>query len=216
MAQVKEFLVEYVSFALRQSVIDYARRTADVGLVVNTQGNVSVRDPDTNLIAITPHDLPYGNITADDVVIVDMDGHKVAGALDVSYETPVHCAVYRARPDVFAVIHTEPTYTNCLGAVGKSIEPVVHSLLFNLGGAIPIMPYMPSGTDAFGQAMLKVMKNGNAVVWANHGLLVVGRTVEEAYRRTMIVEHAAQIYHLALLHGQPTIVTPELAQGAAG
>ena len=53
------------------------------------------------------------------------------------------------------------------------------------------------------------------VVWANHGLMTVGSTVEEAFRRTVVVEHAAQIYHLALLHGQPTLVTHELLQGAA-
>jgi L-ribulose-5-phosphate 4-epimerase len=207
--------VETVSLAIRLSVIEYARRAAELGLVPNTQGNVSARDPATNLIVITPHDLPYGTLTADDVVIVDVDGCKVAGAHDPSFETPVHCAVYRARPDVCAIVHTEPTYVNCLGAVGRAIEPVVVSLLVNLGGPIPVMPFMPSGTEAFGRTMLQVMQNGYGVVWANHGLLTVGRTVEEAFRRTVIVEHAAQIYHLALLHGQPTLVTHELLQGAA-
>ena len=71
-----------VSHALCQSIIDYARRAAELGLVPNTQGNVSARDPETNLIAITPHDLPYGALTADDVVIVDLDGRKVAGRHD--------------------------------------------------------------------------------------------------------------------------------------
>jgi len=207
--------VETVSYSIRESIIVYARRAADRGLVPNTQGNVSARDPETNLIAITPHDLPYGDLTADDVVIVDLDGRKVDGRHDPSFETPVHCAVYRARPDIHALVHTEPTYVNCLGAVGMAIEPVVVSLLVNLGGAVPVMPFMPSGTEAFGQAMLEVMGAGFGVVWANHGLLTAGRTVDEAFRRTVIAEHAAQIYHLALLHRQPTLVTHELLQGAA-
>ena len=213
--RVKEVFVEHVSRAICNDVIVYARRAAEYGLVPNTQGNVSARDPATGLIAITPHDLPYGALSADDVVIVDENGNKVAGTHDPSFETPVHCAVYRARPDVMAMVHTEPTYVNCLGAVGKPIEPIVVSLLVNLGGAIPVMPFMPSGTEAFGRVMLEVMGDGAGVIWANHGLLTVGRSVEEAFRRTVIVEHAAQIYHLALLHGQPTLVTHELLQGAA-
>jgi L-fuculose-phosphate aldolase len=209
----EEFLLQTVSHALCQSIIDYARRAAELGLVPNTQGNVSARDPETGLIAITPHDLPYGALSADDVVIVDLDGRKVAGRHDPSFETPVHCAVYRERPDVFGIVHTEPTYVNCLGAVGIAIQPVVVSLLVNLGGPIPVMPFMLSGSEEFGRAMLQVMGSGYGVVWANHGLMTVGSTVEEAFRRTVVVEHAAQIQHLALLHGQPTLVTHELLQG---
>lgn len=201
--------------AICSDVIEYAKRAAEYGLVPNTQGNVSARDPESGLIAITPHDLPYGALSAEDVVIVDEHGRKVAGDHDPSFETAVHCLVYRERKDVMAMVHTEPTYVNCLGAVGKPIEPVVVSLLVNLGGAIPVMPFMPSGTEAFGRAMLKVMGSGYGVVWANHGLLTVGRSVEEAFRRSVVAEHAAQIYHLALLHGQPTLVTHELLQGAS-
>ncbi len=207
--------MELVSRTICNDVIVFARRAAEYGLVPNTQGNVSARDPATGLIAITPHDLPYGALSADDVVIVDDSGRKVAGSHDPSFETAVHCVVYRQRPDVMAMVHTEPIYVNGLGAVGKPIEPVVVSLLVNLGGAIPVMPFMPSGTEAFGRAMLEVMGSGAGVIWANHGLLTVGHSVEEAFRRTIIVEHAAQIYHLALLHGGPALVTHELLQGAA-
>ena len=71
--------MEHVSRAICNDVIVYARRAAEYGLVPNTQGNVSARDPPTGLIAITPHDLPYGALSADDVVIVDESGRKVAG-----------------------------------------------------------------------------------------------------------------------------------------
>lgn len=202
-----------VSLAIRASVIEYAKRVADLGLVANTQGNVSARDPDTGLIAVTPHDLPYNAMTPDDLVIVDSHGTRLAGDREPSYETAVHCVVYRERPDVGAAIHTEPTYVNCLGAVGRAIQPVVASLLTYVGGPVPVMPFLLSGSEEFGCRMLAVMGNGHAVVWANHGLLTVGTTVDQAFRRTVIVEHAAQIYHLALLHGEPTLVTHEQLQG---
>jgi len=206
--------MEYVAKTIRQSVIYYSKLAAEQGLVPNTQGNVSARDPDTGFIAITPHDLSYGAMSIEDLVIIDEQGNKISGAHDPSFETPVHCAVYRKRRDLWAIMHTEPIYVNALGALDRPIEPVVVSLLVNLGGAIPVMPFMPSGTDEFGTMMLEIMGHGHGVVWANHGLLTAGRTVEEAFRRTVIVEHAAQIYHLALLHGQPSLVTQAQLQGS--
>ena len=208
--------MEAVSLAIRQSIVHYAKLAAALGLVPNTQGNVSGRDPATGLIAITPHDAPYATMTPDDLVIVDEAGRKVAGHHDTSYETPVHCVVYRERPDVQGIVHTEPIYVNSFGVLGKPIEPIITSLLVNLGGAVPVMPFMPSGSAAFGHKMLSVMNPGHAVIWANHGLLTTGRSVEEAFRRTVLVENAAQIYHLALLHGQPHILTLAQLQGAAG
>jgi len=201
--------VDIDSYQVRAEIIHYAQLAAEFDLVPNTQGNISVRDPESDLVLITPHDMPYGTMTPDDLAVVDLYGNKVSGRRDSSFETPVHCALYRARPDLHALVHTEPVYVNVLGVLGKPIEPVVVALLVNLGGAVPIMPYMPSGTDAFGQEMVRVMGDGFGVVWANHGLLTAGKTVDEAFRRSIIVEHAARIYHLALLHGAPALVTHE-------
>ena len=205
-----------VALALRNDVIRFSKEAAVRGLVPNTQGNVSARDPQTGLIAITPHDLPYEGMTPDDLVIVDVNGRQVGGPHEPSYETPVHCVVYRQRPDVFAVIHTEPIYVNTLGALGKSIEPVVACLLTNLGGSVPVMPFVLSGSEHFGNEMMKVMQQGAGVIWANHGLLTVGRTVEEAFRRTVICEHTAHIYYNALLYGQPTLVASDQIEKIVG
>ena len=205
-----------VALTLRNDVIRFSKEVAVRGLVPNTQGNVSVRDPQTGLIAITPHDLPYDSMTPDDLSIVDVNGQQVAGPHGPSYETPVHCVVYRQRPDVFAIIHSEPIYVNTLGALGKPIEPVVASLLTNLGGRVPVMPFLLSGSEHFGNAMMKVLQQGAGVIWANHGLLTVGRTVEEAFRRTVICEHAAQIYYNALLYGEPTLVASDQIEKIVG
>lgn len=198
-----------VSLALRNDVIRFSKEAAVRGLVPNTQGNVSVRDPQTGLIAITPHDLSYEGMSPDDLSIVDVNGQQVAGPHEPSYETPVHCVVYQQRPDVFAIIHTEPIYVNTLGALGKPIEPVVACLLTNLGGPVPVMPFLLSGSEHFGNEMMKVLQGGAGIIWANHGLLTVGRTVEEAFRRTVICEHTAHIYYNALLYGQPTLVASD-------
>ena len=113
----------------------------------NTQGNISVRNPETGHILITPHDLPYGTMTPDDLVVVDPVGRQIGGHREPSFEMPVHCAVYRARPDVHAILHTEPVYVNVLGVLGKAVEPVIANLLVYMGGAIPVMPFMVSGSE---------------------------------------------------------------------
>ena len=205
-----------VALSLRSDVIKFSKEVATRGLVPNTQGNVSVRDRETGLIAITPHDLPYEGMSPDDLVIVDINGQKVAGPHEPSYETPVHCVVYRQRPDVFAIIHSEPIYVNTLGALGKPIQPVVACLLTNLGGPVPVMPFLLSGSEHFGKEMMNLLQQGAGVIWANHCLLTVGRTVEEAFRRTVICEHTAQIYYNALLYGEPTLVASDQIEKIVG
>ncbi len=76
------------------------------------------------------------------------------------------------------------------------------------------MPFMVSGSDEFGREMMKVLGDGYGVVWANHGMMIVGETMDQVLRRSVVVEYAARIYHGALIHGAPSLVTPEQMQGS--
>lgn len=202
--------MQYVAEEIKRDIVKYAKLCAAMGLTPNTQGNLSARDPDTGYIAVTPHDLSYDDMTADDIAVVDVNGKFVAGRLEQSSETPVHCAVYRARPDVMAVVHSEPVYTNCFGALGMPIEPVVVALVVDIGGSVPIMPFMPSGSDEFGEKMIEVMGDRNGVVWGNHGLLTIGQDLDHAFRRTVIIENVAHIYYLTLGLGKPTLISRDM------
>ena len=202
--------------SLKASVLAYARRMAHLGLVPNTQGNVSARDPATGLVVITPHDLAYDVKTPDDLVVVDPQGRKVEGARAPSNEMPVHCAVYRNRPGVGGVVHAEPVTVNCFGALGIPIPPVVVGMLIAVGGDVPVMPFTPhTGTAKFGEDMLALMGDRTAVIWGNHGMLSFGRDLDAAFRVTVMVEHAAQVYHLARQLGTPVIVTPAMLHAPA-
>ena len=199
---------------LKAEVLAYARRMAALGLVPNTQGNVSARDPATGLIAITPHDYSYELMSVDDIVVVDDRGRKVEGRLAPSNEMPVHVVVYRERPGCGGVVHAEPVYTNCFGALGEPIPPVVVGLLISVGGEVPVMPFTPlTGREKFGYDMLALMGERTAVIWGNHGLLTFGKDLDAAFRVTIMVEHAARVYHHARLLGRPAIVTPESLTG---
>lgn len=192
---------------LVEDLVRYAQRIAHLELAPNTQGNLSARDPVSGLVAITPHDYPYEQMTPDDVVVLDLAGKTVAGWRETSHETPVHLAVYRERPDVHAIVHAEPIYVNVFGVLGRPIPPVVVSQLLAVGGDTPVMPFMPSGSEAFGLEMLRCMGDRNAVVWAQHGCLTIGADLEAAFRCTVALEGGAKIAYLASALGTPNALS---------
>jgi ribulose-5-phosphate 4-epimerase/fuculose-1-phosphate aldolase len=144
-----------------------------------------------------------------------MGSTRVDGRREPSFETPVHLAVYRARPEVHAVVHTEPVHANVFGALGRQIEPVLVSLLAFNGGPVPVMPFRTSGSSAFGEEMLRVLGSGKAVVWGNHGLLTCGPTLRDAIQGAAAVERAAEVLLKAEALGTPRVLgSEELGDGA--
>jgi L-fuculose-phosphate aldolase len=182
-------------------VVQQAKKVAALGLMPMTQGNLSLRDPESGLVLITPHDHPYEAMTEDDIVVVDVEGRVVEGRRAPSFETPVHCVVYRQRPAMHGIVHTEPIWTNAFGVVHKPIAPVFVSMALDVGGEVPVMPFEISGSEEFAYHMLEWMGDKKAVIWANHGLLTIGETLHKAVHCTVMVESAAKIYTLALQIG---------------
>ena len=202
--------------ALKQQLVKGAGQVAQIGLVPLTQGNLSLRDPISGIILVTPHDYPYDQLTAEDVVAVDLDGNVIEGKREPSSESPVHLAVYEKRPQVQAIVHAEPIYTNVFGVLHRPIAPLHVGTLIDVGGEVPVMPFAPSGSRQFGYDMLEVMGDRNAVVWANHGMLAVGDTLSKAIHCTVMVEIAAQMYHMALQHGQPHLIPADMRDQLIG
>lgn len=202
-----------VSQALKVELVEGSKLIAQVGLVPLTQGNLSIRDPETGLIVVTPHDYPYDRMTVDDVVVVDLAGNVVEGTRAPSDETQVHLAVYEQRPEVMGIVHAEPVYTNALGVVHQPIATLHVGMAIDVGGAVPVMPFMNSGSRAFGYEMLKVMGDRNAVIWANHGMLAVGKSLKKAIHCTVMVEMTAKIQIMAQHLGDPVAIPEDILRG---
>lgn len=188
---------------LKQELIDGAAQFASIGLAPLTQGNLSLRDPGSGHVLMTPHDFPYDQLTTDDVLVLDLAGAVIEGAREPSHEAQVHLAVYERRADAAAIVHAEPIYTNLFGVLHKAIAPLHVGTLIDVRGEVPVMPFAPSGSRQFGYDMLEVMGDRNAVVWANHGMLAIGDSLAKAIHCTVMVEISAQLYHMALQHGEP-------------
>jgi L-ribulose-5-phosphate 4-epimerase len=189
---------------LRADVVDVLRRLEAGGLVTGTSGNVSARDPETGLIAVSPTSTPYDRIGPEDVSVVDPDGELLEGAAP-SVELPMHLAIQSGRPEAAAVVHTHSPYATALGLVLDEIPVVVAEQAATVGGPVPVVPYAPTGERAMGEAVLAAGDAWAAIV-RNHGPVCLGRSLGEALRCAFAVEEAAQVYALARQLGEPVLL----------
>jgi L-ribulose-5-phosphate 4-epimerase len=177
-------------------------------LVRMTSGNISGRDPETGLVVIKPSGYSYEEMTPDDMVVVDMAGVVVEGHLTPSVDTETHLYVYAHRPDVFGIGHTHSPYASSFAALGKPIPPCLTASAM-LGGEIPLGKYVPIGGAAIGAEIVAAIGHARAILMQNHGVFTIGNSPKQATKMAVEVEEIAKITHLALLMGQPIILTPE-------
>lgn len=179
--------------AAKESVLAYCLESVKHGLNFNTQGNISIRIPGTEHFLITPTDLEYDRMTVDDLVVVDSDANVVEGKHGPSSEVTVHLAVYKRRPDVNAIVHTEPVFANVFGVLGEPIRGSLVNMVIYTKGDVPVMPFALSNSTEFGDSMCDYLGELNAVVWANHGLLTVSSNLRDAFKTSVAVESAAKV-----------------------
>ena len=175
--------------------------------MTGTSGNVSARDAQTGLIAISPTSIPYDRLRPEDVSVVDPEGELLEGAA-ASVELPMHLAIQSGRPEVAAIVHTHSPYATAVGLVLDEIPVVLAEQAAAVGGPIPVVPYAPTGERAMGEAVLAAGDAWAAIV-RNHGPVCLGRSLGEALRCAFAVEEAAQVYAIALQHGEPVLLPPD-------
>ncbi|HET9614757.1 MAG TPA: class II aldolase/adducin family protein, partial [Candidatus Limnocylindrales bacterium] len=161
--------------AIRAEVVHVARLLRSRGLAIGTSGNVGARLPDGR-IAITPSTLDYDELTPDDVVLVTPDGDPSEGRRRPSSELPLQLAVFAARPDVMAIVHTHSPFATVFAAARRAI-PAVHYVLAPLVApgrdTIRVAAYATFGTDALAGNAVEALGDDQAVLLASHGALAV-------------------------------------------
>src|SRR2546427_7170462 len=124
---------------LREQLVRFARQMITTGLVRGTSGNISTREPGAAQALVTPSGVDYDTMTPDAVVLVDLEGRPVSPGFKPSVDTPIHVAIYRARPDVGAVIHTHSPYAAAFSTLGREIPPLITESAGDFGGAVRVM-----------------------------------------------------------------------------
>ena len=195
---------------LRRDLVEVAQRCEAYGLVLRSQGNFSVRIPGTDRVLITPTGMPYSTMRPGDIVELELDGRVLRAPHKPSYEVPVHLAAYRSDARIGACAHTEPPHINALYALNRHLPNVLGNFIYAFAGkGLAVGPRMKSGSVEFAAANVEAMGDRFGIVWPNHGLFCVGRTLEVAFIRSLHAEQAAQVYYLAIaLEGREPILLP--------
>ena len=161
---------------LRQETYRLNMELPKNGLVVWTQGNVSVRDPHSGYVAIKPSGVRYEDLAPDNMVIVDLEGKVIEGELSPSSDTSSHLYIYRRRADVNGVVHTHSTYATAFAALGRPIPVVLTSMGDEFGGPIPCGGFALIGGEAIGEMVLASIGDSPAVLLKNHGVFTIGKS----------------------------------------
>lgn len=176
---------------LRSAVVEAAREMLRLGLVAGSSGNASARDRDE--VLITPARLSYERMTEDDLVAIGMDGEPAEGAGEPSSERRVHVAIYAARPDVGAVVHTHSVHATAWSFTGEPLDTGTEELEAAAGGAVLTARFSPTGTDEIASAAVEALGDRRALLLARHGVVAVGETPAAALHTCVALERQAQI-----------------------
>jgi L-ribulose-5-phosphate 4-epimerase len=178
-------------------------------LVAWTSGNVSGRDPKTGFVVIKPSGIRYGDLTPENMVVVDLDGIIVDGNHKPSSDTLAHVYVYRHRPDVNGIVHTHSTFATAWAAAGIPIPSVLTAIGDEFGGPIPVGVYAKIGGDEIGQEIIRSIGQSPAILMKNHGVFTIGKTPEAAVKAAVMIEDVARTVFYALQLGQPDEIPAE-------
>jgi L-fuculose-phosphate aldolase len=181
----------------KNQVLQTCQSMQTAELVIGSSGNASYRIEDTGHVAITPSSVDYSCMSAEDVMIIDMEGNIVEGDRNPSIEHPLHLAIYKARPDVNAVVHTHCIYASALAVLQEPLPPIVDEFVIRLGGQVEVAEYGMPGSKELAENVVRALGPRNAVFLANHGALCCGPTMDVALHNALLLERVAHIFLLA-------------------
>ena len=186
---------------LKRELAGYGRKIFAKKLVIGSGGNISARAGEK--IYIKASGVSMESSRPSDYNEVDLKtGKAVCHGKRCSVEIPMHLACYRARPDIGAVVHTHPVYGTILGIMGVKLGYISYEFMHTMRSEVPTLKYKSSGSVALADAVGKAIKKYNGAMLKNHGTIVVGKDMKEAYERALALERAAKVYILSGLSGR--------------
>ncbi len=195
---------------LRQELVALHAELVRYNLVAWTAGNVSARIPGKDLFLIKPSGVSYDDLSAESMVLCDLDGNLVEGDLAPSSDTAAHAYVYRAMPEVGGVVHTHSTYATAWAARAEPIPCVLTAMADEFGGEIPIGPFALIGNDDIGKGIVATLSGHRspAVLMRNHGVFAIGKNARAAVKAAVMCEDVARTVHIARAGGPLVPIAP--------
>ncbi len=170
------------------------------GYISGSDGNVSIRLGPGRLLS-TPSGVNKGFLSPRDMIVTDMAGKKLQGALKPTGELYLHLEAYRLRPDIGAVVHAHPPITIAFSIAGQKLPQCILPEIVMIFGSIPMAAYATPCTDEGPRAIASLIGDCDALIIERHGTITVGDTVFTAYDRLEKVEHSAEVSAAARMLG---------------
>src|SRR3954463_7335095 len=183
-------------FKLKEQMCDIGRRIWLKGYCAGNEGNHSVRiGPDR--VLCTPTGISKGFLKPDDICTVDMEGKQVAGKRKRTSEMLMHLAIYKAREDVRAVVHSHPPHATAFAIAGGELPTCIHPEAEVFLGVVKTAKYVTPGDTRLGESLLPYVKDSNTILLQNHGTVTFSTSLEDAYYKLEIVDAYSRILMLA-------------------
>lgn len=194
---------------LKQRVLEANLALKKHGLVILTWGNVSMRDKDSGEIVIKPSGVSYDTMTADDMVVLDIEGHVLEGSLRPSSDTPTHLVLYQRYPDIGGVVHTHSTYATAWAQAAKDLPCFGTTHADSFYGSIPCTRALTEEEiqgeyeKETGNVIAETFSGRDpmhtpGVLVRAHGPFAWGRDAESAVENAVILEEVARMACLTL------------------
>lgn len=183
-------------------MVTIGARLYERGLIVAAEGNLSRRLANGSIL-VTPAGMCKGRMAPEDMVVVNSVGDQQTGSRKPSSELKMHLTAMAKRPDIGACVHAHPPYATAFAVAGIALADCILPEVVATLGSIPLAAYATPSTAAVGESIEKYLERFDAFLLKNHGVLTIGRDLEDAYRKMEIVERFAEIVHLARGLGDP-------------
>ena len=192
----------------REAIVEYCIKLIEHGLTKGTGGNISIFDRKEKIMAISPSGLDYYMTKPEDVVVMDLDGNVIEGRRKPSTEYHLHRIFYTNRGECNSVVHCHSMFSAVLACLHWSI-PASHYMIALAGKDVRCAEYATFGTQELAENAFEAMKDRNAVLLANHGLLAVSTDLPNAFNIAEEIEFCAEIYYRTKCVGEPVILSDE-------
>ena len=183
---------------LKKEIIKYGQKLGQKNMTPGTSGNISVKT--NNNVLISGSGTCLADLTEDEIVLMDLDSNSLDGKKPSS-EKNLHNAIYKLRPDINAIIHCHSPYTSAFAVCHIPLsKPIISENVFYFG-EIPVADYALPGSEKLVENTAKFFQKHDAVLLANHGIIIGGKNLKETYYKMETAEACAQIYLNSILLG---------------
>lgn len=194
---------------IRDKIIETGCRMIAENVSIGAWGNISALDDDGN-VYITPSGMDYDRLVPDDIVKMDIDGSILSGTRRPSIETGLHLAVYKARKDCRAIVHTHPVYSTAFSAMGEDIPLFLDAAVQKLGDTVRTAKHAMPGSREIAENCVKALGTKSmACLLQSHGAVCLGSDLDGAYLTSAVLESTARIYSLIRSMGGRVQPMPE-------